>query len=189
MTRPKVIILVLLVLTTITGCTSNESAAKVEPNSATNIEKSVFMCLSAPTSDINSHSLDRFHVQFEFGVNNDILIDTKEQILRVQMSSDIATQVSDFQLNEKDMSLIYEEAINQGLLRDHDKIDESVTCNKKPHENYKLSLYHEGSTYHYEWNECDKDKQNLTILKNVIMNTLQKNETYVQLKEDMRYAE
>ena len=187
MTKPKVIVLVFLALATITGCTSNESAAEVEPNSATNIEKSVFMCLSAPTSDINS--LDRFHLRFEFGVNNDILIDTKEQILRVKVSSDITTHVSDFQLNEKDMSLIYEEAISQGLLREQDKVEESVTCNKKPHENYKLTLYHESSTFHYEWNECDKDKQNLTNLKDVIMNTLQKNETYIQLKEDMRYAE
>lgn len=187
MTKLQLTMLVFLVLATITGCTSNESAEKVVPNSATNTEKSIFMCLSAPTSGINSP--DRFHVRFEFGVNNDILIDTKEQILRVQMSSNIATQVSDFQLSEKDMSYIYQEAINQELLLDQDKMEESVTCNKKPHENYKLSLYHEGNTYHYEWNECDKDKQSLMKLKVVIMNTLQKNETYVQLKEDMRYAE
>ena len=183
MTKSKVIILVFLVLATITGCTSNESSAKVEPNSARDAHESISKSIHAPVYD------NLFHLRFEFGVDNDTLLDTKEMTLRLKVSSDIATQVSDFQLNEKDMSLIYEEAVNQGLLRDQDKIEESVICNKKPHVNYKLSLYHEGSTFHYEWNECDKDKQNLMILKDVIMNTLQKNETYVQLKEDLRYAE
>lgn len=187
MTKSKVIILVFLVIAMITGCTSNESTTKVETGSARGREKSVFMCSSAPTSNINN--LDRFQFRFESGVNNDILIDTKEQILRAKESSDIASQVSDFQLSEKDMSLICEKAVSQGLLREQDKVEESVTCNKKPHEIYKLSIYYEGSTYHYEWNECDKDKQSLMILKDVIMNVLQKNETYVQLKEDMPYAE
>lgn len=187
MTKLQLTLLVFLVLATITGCTSNESATKVEPRSARDIEKSVFMCLSSPTSNVNS--LDRFHIRFEFGVNNDILIDTKEQILRAKVGSNITTQVSDFQISEKDMSLIYEEALQQGLLRDQDKRKDSLTCNKKPHENYILSLYHEGSTYLYEWNACDKHKQSLMELKDVIMNTLQKNETYIQLKEDMRYAE
>lgn len=183
MTKSKVIIFVLLVLAAITGCTSNESAAKVEPNSARDVHESISKSIHAPVYD------NLFHLRFEFGVDNDTLLDTKEMTLRVKVSSDIATHVSDFQLNEKDMSLIYEEAISQGLLREQDKVEESVTCNKKPHENYKLTLYHESSTFHYEWNECDKDKQNLTNLKDVIMNTLQKNETYIQLKEDMRYAE
>lgn len=183
MTNPKVILLILLVVIAITGCISNESVAKVEPTAASHEKVSVSPSIHTPTYD------DRFHFGFEFGVNKDTVVDTKEKILRVQASSDLTTSVSDFQLNEKDMTLIYEEAINQGLLRDQDKMEESVTCNKKPYENYNLSLYHEGSTYHYEWNECDKDKQNQMILKDEIMNILQKNDSYVQLKEDIRYAE
>ncbi len=132
-----------------------------------------------------------FDFRFEYGVNNNILIliDTREQKLDVKVSSDVNKSVSDFQLREKDMKLIYKEAVNQGLLWDQDNNEETVTCNKKPHESYKLTLYKDDNTYPYEWNECDKNNQNLTILKNAIMGVLQKDKIYEKITEDMLYVE
>lgn len=138
-----------------------------------------------PNSQINellyiSHDVEKedyFAFQLNYGVGQRNEINTKEEKLSIYLEDGQTVTVSDFQFSKEEMNNIYRRMILGSYLKQ--KIL-SNSCKQEPHESYELKVWINSATKHYEWDECDqnKDGQEMTELVREIVKILEGNSSY-----------
>lgn len=120
---------------------------------------------------------DRFEFILKYGVNRSNEINTVEGKLVKELHDGETATLESFQLSAEERQDIYRKMVMMNYLGDK-KL--SAACDREPHETYYLKVLINGGSREYEWSECDRSEDGLSMtgIMTVIRSIIEKREDY-----------